>query len=66
MAALAASDGEIESAVTAATEDLGYPSVEPEQVMVVSYAVRGHDVFAVLPTGFGRAFASHFYNGFSV
>ena len=55
MAALTASDSEIESAITETAKTLGYLSVKPEQIMVVSYAVRGRDVFAVLPTGFGKS-----------
>jgi len=34
---------------------LGYPSVKDEQLKVVTNVVYGKDVFAVLPTGYGKS-----------
>lgn len=41
--------------VCRAAEELGYPSMKPEQLEVVLQFVKGRDVFAVLPTGFGKS-----------
>ena len=37
-----------------AAKELGYPAMKPEQVDVAVTFVEGRDVFAVLPTGFGK------------
>ena len=42
-------------AVTAAVQHLGYSYMKPEQFQVVSGIISGKDVFAVLPTGFGKS-----------
>ncbi len=34
---------------------LGYPSMKPEQIDVVVAILEGRDVFAILPTGFGKS-----------
>ena len=34
---------------------LGYPSLKEEQQKVIVKFVQGEDVFAVLPTGFGKS-----------
>jgi len=38
----------------AAAHNLGYVSVKGLQYKVISEVLNGHDVFAVLPTGFGK------------
>ena len=47
--------GLIDSAVVHAAKKLGYMSVKPEQLQIVTSVVRGRDVFCVLPTGFGKS-----------
>ena len=42
-------------AIHAAAEELGYQSLKPEQLKVMQAFVSGRDVFAVLPTGFGKS-----------
>ena len=42
-------------AVPEAIQRLGYSTMKPEQLQVVSGIVSGRDVFAVLPTGFGKS-----------
>ena len=42
-------------AVTEAASKLGYPFLKPEQLEIVTALLRGRDVFAVLPTGFGKS-----------
>ena len=42
-------------AATEAFQRLGYSTMKPEQLQVVSGIVSGRDVFAVLPTGFGNS-----------
>ena len=42
-------------AVTEAIQRLGYSTMKPEQLQVVSVMVSGRDVFAVLPTSFGKS-----------
>ena len=46
--------GTIQKAVVAAASDLGYPSLKDEQLKVVTAFLEGRDVFAVLPTGYGK------------
>ncbi len=45
---------EVSAAVVKAFQELGLPSVKPEQLQVVS-GILQRDVFAVLPTGFGKS-----------
>ena len=45
----------IHSAFKVVANQLGYTSVKAEQVRVVTNFVMGNDVFAVLPTGFGKS-----------
>jgi len=44
----------ITEAVVAAADDLGYSSLKEEQLKVVTAFLEGRDVFAVLPTGYGK------------
>ena len=46
---------EIREAAKSAAKDLGYPDLKPEQLDVVETFVKGRDVFAVLPTDFGKS-----------
>ena len=41
--------------VMEAIQHLGYSTMKPDQLQVVSGIVSGRDVFAVLPTGFGKS-----------
>ena len=41
--------------MTEAIQRLGYSTMKPEQLQVVSVIVSGRDVFAVLPTGFCKS-----------
>ena len=45
----------LEKAANAAASKLGYPALKPEQLQVVVEFLSGKDVFAVLPTGFGKS-----------
>ena len=36
--------------------ELGYSLMKPEQVEVAVALIEGRDVFAILPTGFGKSF----------
>jgi len=45
----------MEAVVVAAAGDLGYCSLKEEQLKVVTAFVKGRDVFAVLPTGYGKS-----------
>ena len=38
-----------------ASKELGYPDLKPEQLDVLETFVKGHDLFAVLPTGYGKS-----------
>ena len=49
------SDEKIKRAATKACRKLGYDELKEEQLRVVSSVVRQRDVFAVLPTGFGKS-----------
>ena len=42
---------DVEIAANKAAQDLGYVSLKPKQLEVVSGVLRGQDVFAVFPTG---------------
>ena len=46
---------EIREAAKSAAKDLGYPDLKPEQQDIVETFVKGRDVFAVFPTGFGKS-----------
>ena len=46
---------EVREAARSAAKELGYPSLKPEQLEVVEIFVKGRDVFAVLPTGYGKS-----------
>ena len=41
--------------VIEAAQELGYSSMKPAQLEVTLNFVRGRDVFAILPTGFGKS-----------
>eukprot|EP00731_Ephydatia_muelleri_P029465 Em0020g1109a len=41
--------------VIEAAMELGYSSMKPEQVKVAVTLIEGRDVFAILPTGFGKS-----------
>ena len=41
-------------------KELGIPGLKPERLKVVSAIFKG-DVFAILPTGFGKLFNTHVY-----
>ena len=41
--------------IRGAAEELGYCDMKPEQLQLVRKFVEGNDVFAVLPTGFGKS-----------
>ena len=45
----------ISDCVTKAAEELGYPTMKMEQLDVTIAFVEGRDVFAILPTGFGKS-----------
>ena len=38
-----------------AARELGYPAMKPEQLDVTKAFIEGRDVFAILPTGFGKS-----------
>ena len=44
-------------------KELGIPGPKPERLEVVSAIFKG-DVFAILPTGFGKLFNTHVYCNF--
>ena len=45
-------------AATEAIQRLGYSTMKPEQLQVVSGIVSGRNVFTALPTGFGKSLCS--------
>ena len=55
MAADQSMDQRVLYAATEAIQPLGYSTMKPEQLQVVSGIVSVRDVFAVLPTGFGKS-----------
>ena len=55
MAADQSMDQSVLYAATEAIQRLGYSTMKPEQLQVVSGIVSGRNVFAVLPTGFGKS-----------
>ena len=48
-------DGVIKNAVDKAAKHLSYNEVKDLQMKVISEVLSGHDVFAVLPTGYGKS-----------
>ena len=55
MAADQSMDQRVLYAATEAIQRLGYSTIKPEQLQVVFGIVSVRDVFAVLPTGFGKS-----------
>ncbi len=45
----------LKSVAVESGKKLGYPSMKPEQIDVVVAILEGKDVFAILPTGFGKS-----------
>ena len=50
-----AQDEAIDKAVRMATAELGYASLKDKQIQVVTEFASGRDVFAALPTGYGKS-----------
>ena len=48
-------DESIREAAVAAACKLGYEEMKPKQLEVITAVLNGQDVFAVLPTGFGKS-----------
>ena len=46
---------EICDAARSTARELGYANLKPEQLDMVEAFVKEHDVFAVLPTGYGKS-----------
>ena len=44
----------IEGVATQVVQGLEYEAMKHEQLQIVAGVLRGHDVFGVLPTGFGK------------
>ena len=42
------------NAASMAAQALGCSTLKPEQMQVITEVLRGRDVFAILPTGFGK------------
>ena len=55
MAADQSMDQRVLYAVMDAIQRLGYSTMKPEQLQVMSGIVSGRDIFTVLPTGFGKS-----------
>ena len=55
MAALPKEDGCILQAIDKAAKHLGYDKLKELQWKVMKEVIKGNDVFAVLPTGFGKS-----------
>ena len=51
---MAISARDIDTAIEAVALSLGYSHLKEEQKVVISGFVMGSDVFAILPTGFGK------------
>ena len=45
----------VRESICFAAKELGYPVLKPEQLDVLLTFVKGRDVFAILPTGFGKS-----------
>ena len=57
---------DIERAMTIAASKLGYETLRAEQRLAIEAFTGGHDVFAALPTGFGKSLCFRAnYNGWS-
>lgn len=52
--ATGSSDDEILSTATLVAQQLSYKQMKAEQLQVITYILKGYDVFAILPTGFGK------------
>ena len=52
--AVCLSNRDVESVATKVVQELGYESLKPEQLQIVTGVLRGRGVFGVLPTGFGK------------
>ena len=50
-----ASSSDVQEAIKYSVEKLGYESLKPEQEKVVREFLSGNDVFAALPTGYGKS-----------
>jgi len=48
-------EGQIEGAIFRAAKRIGYDSVKELQLEVIQKVITGNDIFAVLPTGFGKS-----------
>ena len=48
-------ESEILTAIKVAVEAAGYGSLKEKQIEVIVNLVKGNDVFAVLPTGYGKS-----------
>ena len=46
---------EVHSTVKAVCSELGYPSLKEKQLLVITEFLSGRDVFAALPTGYGKS-----------
>jgi len=55
----------IKRAIDEAAQNLGYVSVKGLQYKIISEVLNGHDVFAVLPTGFGKSL-THAYHRYCI
>ena len=55
MAKFSEAEAEIESACVVVTSSLGYPTLREQQLRVLLSYIRGNNVFAVLPTGYGKS-----------
>ena len=49
---------DVEAACHTVSRSLGYSALKPEQLSVIKSFVCGKDVFAVLPTGFGKSLSA--------
>lgn len=45
----------VREAAVAASRTIGYKGMKSEQLQIVESFVTGHDVFGVLPTGYGKS-----------
>ena len=52
---MAATEARLVDAATEVVRSLGYAALKPKQMQVVSGIISGRDVFAILPTGFGKS-----------
>ena len=55
MAAVPMDDENIVSAIDKAARTLGYDVIKELQLKVIKEVIKGKDVFAVLPTGYGKS-----------